>query len=251
MLASSALPHARPAIRIHEWSESWVSLGATQAVADVSTSAIERHRLRLVRRHSGGTAVVVTAQLGLTIVLPAGHPLAKSDITQTYAALGPVLLGMTRELGIHDARLAAPADVTAQGRPSGPLRPACLAWLAPYELTWDGRKLVGHAQIRRRGCVLHHCVLNVDFEPALTAEIIDTQGVAVDVAAERLGRAVTSLREALGQAPGSATIRAALLVSLGQLGLDSEPDGLTSAEAAEATRLESTKYGNEEWTLRL
>src|SRR5581483_175045 len=113
-----------------------LSVGMAERIADVDLTAARQVGVGIVRRPSGGTAVLHVDQVAWSLALPAGHPLAPADIVETY-------------------------------RRHGVLAVACFGGLAPHEIVVGTplRKLVGWGQVRRRGVVMHHAVLSLRFEP--------------------------------------------------------------------------------------
>jgi lipoate-protein ligase A len=94
--------------------------------------------------------------LGLDLVLPPGHLLWLGDVTESYRFIGAAWARTLRRFGIParlvdvpTARVAPPDDAVSCWT-----RLVCFGSLSPYEITVDGRKLVGLAQVRRRHGVL-------------------------------------------------------------------------------------------------
>jgi lipoate-protein ligase A len=128
-----------------------------------------------VRRHTGGSAVYAEAGvLGLDVMLPTGHRLVLLDVVETYRWLGEIwrhslqALGVTgRLVSIEEARQALdplPRDA--------PLRLACFGTLSPYEVSAEGRKLVGLAQVRRRNGVLLQSAIHQHFDAGRVAVLL-------------------------------------------------------------------------------
>jgi lipoate-protein ligase A len=143
-------------------------LGSAQAASTVDEAACARDAIAVVRRGSGGGAVLCDPTLlEVDVALPPGHPLAPADVTASYAWLGEAwcealaALGVAaRTAGVDEARALPPARAEAG-------RAACFASLVPHEvLTADGLKLVGLAQRRRGGAVLLQCAAPCGTPPA-------------------------------------------------------------------------------------
>jgi lipoate-protein ligase A len=141
-------------------------LGSAQPETDAATT------IDVVRRGTGGGAVLCDpGTLLIDLAVPAGHVLAPEDVTEAYRPLGETiqaaLVGMgldCRTVTVDEARAMDDAHKAAARR-------ACWAGLSPYELVLgDGRKLVGLAQRRRRGAVLHQIAIPVTTPPAAVAD---------------------------------------------------------------------------------
>ena len=137
-------------------------LGSSQPDdAAVDRARVAERGIEVVRRHSGGAAVLVEpgAAVWIDVTIPAGDPLWDNDVGRAFHWLG-----------------AAWADVvTAAGLPArcheGPMRSSpwsdrvCFAGLGPGEVTVEGRKVVGLSQRRTREAALFQCCALLRWEP--------------------------------------------------------------------------------------
>ncbi|MSO47802.1 MAG: lipoate--protein ligase family protein [Thermoleophilia bacterium] len=145
-------------------------LGSAQSEADAATE------MEVVRRGTGGGAVLCDeGVLLIDLAVPAGHALSPENVTEAYRPLGEAvhhaLVGLgvdCRTVGVAEARAMDDARKAAARR-------ACWAGLSPYEVVLgDGRKLVGLAQRRRRGAVLHQVAIPVTTSPlAVLDHLVD------------------------------------------------------------------------------
>ena len=155
--------------------------------------------VQIVRRASGGGPVLWGPDLlALDVVIPKGHSLHSADVVDSYRWLGEALAGAITALGV-DATAVAPAAARAEDHSLGQL--ACYASVSPWEVTIDGRKVVGLSQVRRRGGTLLQAgiVLAVDAErlPALLALDADTRASVSSALTTR----ATGLQEHVQRAP--------------------------------------------------
>lgn len=130
-------------------------LGSAQRAEVADALACEAAGIEIVRRRSGGGAVLVVPGdlLWVDLVLPAGDELWQDDVGRAFGWVGET---WQRALADH----GVPADVHA-----GPLvRTAwsplvCFAGLGPGELTLPGTttKVVGISQRRTRGAARFQC----------------------------------------------------------------------------------------------
>ena len=135
-------------VRLYGWNPPAVSLGYNQDDADIDRAAWAAAGVDVVRRPTGGRAVFHKDELTYCVAAPADDPLLGGTIAQTYRTIGEALLAGLRELGVG-------ADmIRSEAGPAGPNRAAsCFAAAGRYEITADGRKIVGSAQ-RRIGAAL-------------------------------------------------------------------------------------------------
>jgi lipoate-protein ligase A len=150
-------------------------LGSAQSEADAATA------IDVVKRGTGGGAVLCDAGvLLIDLAVPAGHALAPEDVTEAYRPLGEAIEAALVGMGV-DCRTVTVGEARAMDDArKAAARRACWAGLSPYELVLaDGRKLVGLAQRRRRGAVLHQIAIPVTTPPASVADhLVDGASLA-------------------------------------------------------------------------
>lgn len=220
-LFASAASGSAPVLRLYEWSGAWLSLGYAQPFPAALDSACRGAGVRVVRRVTGGRAVLHGRDLTYGVAAPAAA--LPAGLESSYRLLSDAILAALHELGV-EAERAATADAIAPAADFD-----CFAIPATDEICAGGRKLAGSAQRRTPGAVLQHGSIRLAPDPAAAA------------AAVGLGRGATSLQE-LGVAFASA--REALTLGLPAalerlLGVRFEADGLQFEErrAAEESAL--------------
>lgn len=134
-----------PILRIYTWARPALSLGRFQPDTDIDTDACDRHGVAVVRRPTGGRALLHGGDVTYAAVLPrpAG---AAGSVDAVYMAIADALIAGLRLLGV-DAEVA---------RNDGETAAACFSSLRGSDLRVGGRKLVGSAQVNRGGAVLQH-----------------------------------------------------------------------------------------------
>jgi lipoate-protein ligase A len=226
-----------PTLRFYSWSHSCLTLGRGQKSTDVDFQRVADLGWEVVRRASGGTAVLHEDELTYCLALPSGHPLAQLDIVESYHHISRALLAGLRLLG-----LAAHAEPVV----SRPVinSPVCFDIPSHYEVTVDGRKLVGSAQVRRKGGVLHHGSLPLDGDLGRICDGLAYSDETQREQAKRNVRAVAiTLSEALGEQVALRAVAEAITQGfITALELDVVRDTLAEYEHAAAARLEEQVY---------
>lgn len=166
-LGNEAERSGRPLIRFYGWSAPTVSLGAFQrlaearAIADIGTAT-------LVRRPSGGGAIVHGSDLTYALAVPKSHPLGRTA-QQLYTAAHETLAAVLRDHGIAARRYAAPphdADFFCfSRRAGGDLVVATVG--GPHDVA--DPKVMGSAQRRLAGAVVQHGSLLLRSNPGVGA----------------------------------------------------------------------------------
>jgi lipoate-protein ligase A len=140
-----------------------VVLGSSQPQSDVDLAATGAAGIDVVRRHSGGGAVLVGtgALLWVDLVLPTGDPLWDADVGRASWWVGAVWAVALEAVG------AGPAEVWHGPMQASPWsRMVCFAGLAPGEVTVGAQKVVGISQRRTRQGALFQTATLLRWEPA-------------------------------------------------------------------------------------
>lgn len=134
------------ALRFYGWNEPTVSLGHFQATQ--SQAVPERLRgLPVVRRLSGGGAILHHHELTYSCVLPAAHPLSKQP-SRLYDLAHEAIIRVLAQSGIA-ARMRGDAAFEDQSF-------LCFARGDARDIVIGQHKIVGSAQRRRQGAILQH-----------------------------------------------------------------------------------------------
>lgn len=237
-LLDSIAAGAPPVVRFYRWSPACLSFGRNQSARDVyDPERARRLGIDVVRRPTGGLAVLHAAELTYAVVAPVGllgGPRAGYCAINKALAEGLRSLGVPAELSKGQPRAAA-AQAFATAAP-------CFELPAAGELVARGRKLVGSAQRVERRTLLQHGSILVDGTQADVRQLQRVPGaVAVD--------AIT-LRQVLGRMPAWDVITAALIAAFEPLtGTALAPGRLEVDELARARTLE-TRFADHTWTWR-
>jgi lipoate-protein ligase A len=133
-------------LRFYQWSEPTVSLGYFQKEVRPPEGL---EQLPVVRRLSGGGAILHDQELTYSVSLGRSHPCVK-DPTGIYRIVHAAIIECLSELDF---------DCTLRGdENSDPANKSflCFSRSDPNDIVHAGTKVVGSAQRRRRGAVLQH-----------------------------------------------------------------------------------------------
>jgi len=245
-VAAGSVP---PTLRFYAWDPACLSLGRAQPVADVDLPALRAAGFDLVRRPTGGKAILHVDELTYSVVVPQEDPRVAGGIVESYRRLSTGLVRGLERLGI----VGLVADQRVENRRlEGPV---CFEVPSDYEITVGGRKLVGSAQMRARGVVLQHGALPLYGDITRICPLL-----AAHPDPARVRARATTVEEALGSV-GSAQDRrtvtwdeAADAVAAGfaeALDLHLEPGVLTDEERAWAEELRTGRYATDDWIRRV
>ena len=202
LLAEAVKGCAVPILRFYTWDPPAVSLGRFQEVASsVNLAACRKHGIDIVRRITGGRAVLHRHELTYSVIAPVDNHLFPNDVLGTYKVLASGLLAGFVRLGVP-AEMVSPTGERVGAVNRDRSEPACFSSPSWYEILVHGRKIVGSAQRRLAGAFLQHGSILIDYDPLLEAEVIPGGGMQA---------AVTCIRQELGREAGVAEVKSAFL----------------------------------------
>lgn len=132
-----------PTLRFYGWKPWAVSLGANQKVEDFNTSKLQEFGIDIVRRPTGGRAVLHANELTYSIVMNVNGNLAPQDIYREIHLF--IVYGLSR-LGVKDLTFGKSQPNFREYYKKEISSVSCFASSARYEIEWQGKKIVGSAQ---------------------------------------------------------------------------------------------------------
>jgi lipoyl(octanoyl) transferase len=211
----------------------------------------------MVRRPTGGRAILHTDELTYSVVGPYSEPRLMGSVIESYRVLAQALLHALHLVGIAAQAKEKPVTLPVAAPTGAPVdprqNPVCFEVPSSYEITANGKKLFGSAQARRKEGVLQHGSLPLYGDLTRITEVLvfPTPAERREAAQRLLGRAVTA-EQALGAPLAWETAAQALRQAFEEsLNLKLLPAELSPAEAARAEQLMTEKYANPEWVGRM
>jgi lipoate-protein ligase A len=238
---------ALPTLRLYAWEPACLSLGYAQPYGDVDAIRLNERGWEVVRRPTGGRAILHTNELTYSVVAPLGEPIVAGSVLESYGRLAGALLEAVRRLGLGaEMKGTLPRDQNSAN-------PVCFEIPSSYEITAQGKKLIGSAQARRRGGVLQHGSLPLKGDLARIADVLALGGEpARREAGRRLLARATTVESVLGRPVGwQETAEAFARAFESKLGLCLERSFLSGAEQQRAQDLVQDKYDHATWTQRV
>jgi lipoate---protein ligase len=181
-------------VRVLTSTDRAVVLGSGQDDSDVDRPRAEALGISVVRRRSGGGAVLVGPGdvIWLDIVVPAGDALWVPDVGRACWWLGDTWIEALASVGLRGGRAWRGPMVRSAWSDR-----VCFAGLGAGEVTLDDRKVVGISQRRTRAGALFQCAVPIQWDPRPLVEVLrwrpgegdraeaDLAGVATGIGADR------------------------------------------------------------------
>jgi lipoyl(octanoyl) transferase len=179
-------------LRFYQWKRPTLSLGFSQKASRVVNFPFcEALKIDLVRRITGGKAVLHDQELTYAVISNDAVYFPGNDIATTYERIALALSFGLDRLGIKTT--LAPGVPSAFRTAS---TPSCFATANHFEILCRGQKLVGSAQRRTRRGFLQHGSILIDFDFFLLDGAMEARPNGASSS-----KNITSLRKILGRLP--------------------------------------------------
>ncbi len=160
-----------PTIRVYDWNPPTVSFGYHQKIKEhILLDKVKEYGFGLVRRPTGGRAVLHYDEVTYAVISRTDGILAGS-VLESYQKIGKVLLATLHEIGV-DATMQDSMPSEKEQRTWGN---PCFTSASKYEINYQGKKIIGSAQIRKGNALLQHGSILFNHNQELMAELIPTK----------------------------------------------------------------------------
>lgn len=237
----------KPTLRLYSWNPPCLSLGHAQSFKDVDIERLHAQGWEVVRRLTGGRAILHTDELTYSVTGSAEDPVLAGGVLESYNRLAQALLHAVQSLSV-------PVEMKEHedGHTQQNLNPVCFEVPSTYEITVNGKKLIGSAQARKKEGVLQHGSLPLtgNLTRICDALVFENESARQN-AKERLLARATTVESVLGVAPSwDAAAQAFVEGFEAKLGIQFERGELSRSELQRAEELVKEKYANAIWTER-
>lgn len=255
-----------PTLRFYTWSEPSISIGRFQNIEqEINLANCNQDKVPVVRRPTGGRAVYHNSELTYSLTIPDSYPNIPSNITESYKVISACFVRGLKLLGIN-ASLERPKlkkeesanrrigewakkdDIT--GSPAHPFTgsssksPLCFASTSRYEVTIDGKKLIGSAQRRIQNAMLQQGSILLDYD----AEKELRYFLATASTPSSMTSCVTAINEHLPEPVKLETLINHLVQGFtNQLKVNFEVTELSKQEKELSATLLTKKYKTDKW----
>jgi lipoate-protein ligase A len=188
-----------PMFRIYAWKPWAVSLGFNQKETDIDKAECEKRSIEIVRRPTGGRAVLHAEELtySLVMIMPEGK-----TVQDIYRDIHLYFLESFRKIGINGLEFEKSQANFREFYKNNDSSVSCFASSARYEIAYNNRKVIGSAQRLFGKVLLQHgsiliskgheqladIISNADSEKKLKLKnwIIEHSATLEDVASRKL-----------------------------------------------------------------
>lgn len=237
-----------PTLRFYRWQPPAVSLGRHQPVADIDQAAVAAHGYDIVRRTTGGRAILHIDEFTYSVAAAATEPRVAGGVMDAYLRLSNALVAGLQALGVA-------ADKAGGDVRTGPdVSAACFEVPSAYEITVQGRKLMGSAQSRRAKYVLQHGSLPLHGDITRLVDVLVLSAEERTLLHRQLAHHACTLATALGVADDDPALRfeqvaqAMIQGFAATLNLSFQRGAPTAGELQTTAHLIREQYAHADWT---
>ncbi len=160
-----------PTLRLYGWKPHAISIGYSQKISDREIESIRKHGLDVVRRSTGGRAVLHLGDLTYSFV---GSSASEGDASQAQRLLSTSVAGAYKEICQGLIYALQTFGITAElGSSKSDYRANydCFRATTNADLQYAGKKMVGSAQLRRKNALLQHGSILLNQEQQKMSEV--------------------------------------------------------------------------------
>jgi len=240
-----------PVLRFYQWEKPTVSLGYGQNFEGALNSEFcKKSGLPIVRRITGGRAVIHDQELTYSFVSPEKNALFPGTIQGNYLIIAEALKDAIEDFGVPVKLAQGKRAKESLGTKDFRFN-ACFNSPSLHELVAWGCKITGSAQIRRQGFFLQHGSIPVEMDLALAVQALSPGFFgSVEDATGRFARKVGWLNRFSSQPVDIVALREKIIAAFSRrLDGSFSPCPFSAAEIAKAERLWQGKYAHPLWNL--
>lgn len=240
---------SQPCVRFYQWEPAGLTLGRFQKVEEgVDIKACSEHGVDIVRRLTGGEAVLHDDELTYSIIIPFTHPgFDGRGVIDTYKTISKALI---IGLDLTGVRSTIAGDAPTRSDPQG--QGVCFYTPTVNEIIAGGRKIIGSAQTRDKLVILQHGSIPIDWDMEKQFDVMGIPDENRDVFTNLFKNRATTISEQLGSRPD-------IDVLSGNFTRGFEEVFNTAVEVSEYSLSEKKmtqwlvdkRYGSQEWNLKI
>lgn len=134
-------------IRFFNFSPPAITIGRLQKIEEINTALCEKKNIDVVRRLTGGRAVIHLGDFTFSLVIRDDNPIFGGNVYKTYESVSLPFLYSLQAIDV-------PAKWVRKKSLSRSHNPLCFSSVSRYELTVNNKKILGVSQYRRKGIIL-------------------------------------------------------------------------------------------------
>lgn len=229
-----------PTLRFYTFAPPAITIGRHQKLADFNLDKINEKGFSLVRRITGGTAVLHKNDLVYSLVMPENF--LPEKVADAYRFLSGGLVE-----GLKNLRLNAKKKIVKNTHRQS----SCYLNQNPYDVVVNNKKISGNAQARINGVVLQHGTIIIEDNLQELIDCLNLDGCQKLKLCQQSEKKVTNLKKELTTKINVSEVEKAMALGFYHLfrnkNIKFEEKNLTANEKKLAKELCSQKYSTSQW----
>lgn len=236
-----------PTLRLYSWNPPCLSLGHAQHIREVDQEALKKMGWDLVRRPTGGRAILHIDELTYSITGNAEQPILQGGILESYQKISQAFIQMLQKYSLDPRSREESQQTKSQ------IEPVCFEIPSNYEITVAGKKIIGSAQARRKNAILQHGAIPLSGDISRIIKVLSyTDEDSRRKAAQRVLLRATTIEDQTGKSvtwyQSAMDLVRAFEVTHNMVFINGK---LREEETDSAKRIEQEKYNNKSWNERI
>ncbi len=234
--------NAPPTLRVYAWNRPCVSLGCFQKSTDIDVSYCRDSGLLIVRRPTGGRAVLHTDDVTYSFSVPTTTGPFSRGLLDSYEKISSALVSALSRVGLSvESKKSRKREKSGERHLHNPL---CFLSVSFGEITLNGIKVIGSAQKRWKEGLLQQGSIPLSVGESELFAIVPRR------TREVAGGNVTGLKRIMPELSREALTKALWDAFRETFGVELVNSPPTEREISLAQDLEAHKYRSHAWTFR-
>ncbi|MFH1642478.1 MAG: biotin/lipoate A/B protein ligase family protein [Nanoarchaeota archaeon] len=227
-----------PVLRFYRWAPPGLSIGYFQSVNCFNFQNIKINGIKLVRRLTGGNAVLHDNELTYSFII--NEQEMPNSIIESYKIISKGLFQGLVNLGLKPQMNE---NITASDKSA-----VCFHDPSWYEILVNNKKIIGSAQKRLNGKLLQHGAILIDADIEKYCSLFNNYSLEL---VQKLKARMTSINHELSEKIEYDAVKQAVKMGFkDSLNLDFTVDSLSVTEQESAKKLYKEKYSLDKWNLK-
>ena len=169
-----------PTFRLYGWKPACISLGRNQRKDFLDEELLTSMNIDVVTRLTGGRALLHGKEITYSFVCHQDFLSNGGSVTESYKEISQILVSIFDKMGII---------LNLGGENVHTRHDYCMLVSTGADLNFEGKKLVGSAQVRKKGYILQHGSILYDYDKNLLEQVFK-EPVSIDK--------ITTIKEVFG-----------------------------------------------------
>lgn len=158
---------SEPVLRLYGWKPKCISLGRNQKNEFLNEEAVKKYKIDVVKRLTGGRALLHDNELTYSFVCSVSSLKNGDSVIGSYKEIAQIFIEKFKQIGIN-------LEICEKTHSNSNIN-YCMLLSTNADLCVNGKKLIGSAQFRKKGYILQHGSILIDYNKDLLEELFNEE----------------------------------------------------------------------------